>query len=389
VTAWLRVVGIGEDGMGGLGGRRHLGFVAEDGRPRLAWRSPIADSLEELEAWTGRRVTVLASGDPGWFGVARLLRQRFGAAAIEVIPQVAAFQLACARLGWPLEDTVCLSLHGRPLATLRRELQPGARLLLLTSDGAAPAAISRLLRADGLDDASLWVLARLGGPAEVITAVTAATLDPDRCAELNIVAIELPADAPAIARTAGLSDELFDHDGQLTKAEIRAMTLSALAPRDGELLWDVGAGAGSVAIEWLRSGRRLRAIAIEREPTRVERIRANAERLGVPELEVIAGTAPGALAGLPRPDAVFVGGGAGEDGVLDAAWRALAAGGRLVANAVTIRAEAALLARHEAWGGAMTRVTVSRAAPVGGLLAWRPLMPVTQLRVVKSCDAAS
>jgi precorrin-6Y C5,15-methyltransferase (decarboxylating) len=304
-----------------------------------------------------------------------------------VLPHTAAFQEACCRLGWPLEEVVTLSLHGRPLDTLRRHLQPGRRLLALTADGAAPAMIGALLVEAGFGRSAAWVLEELAGQSERVVRMEAGALADRRFADLNLVALEL--EGPGLSMAPGLPDTAFAHDGQLTKAEVRAVTLAALAPLEGELLWDVGAGSGSVAIEWLRTGSRMRAVAIEREGERARRIEDNARRLGVPELELRVGTAPAALVGLPTPAAVFVGGGVTAPGLLDHCWSKVEDGGRLVANAVTVAGEAALLAFHAAHGGRLVRLSLARAEPVGGRLAWRPALPVTQLSSRKTCGAAS
>ncbi|MEK0081567.1 precorrin-6y C5,15-methyltransferase (decarboxylating) subunit CbiE [Benzoatithermus flavus] len=401
---WLTLVGIGADGPDGLGrearealveaellagGARHLAMLPEDGRPRLVWGSPLAASLAELLTHRGRQVVVLATGDPLWHGIGRLLLRHVPFPEIRVLPHVSAFQLACSRLGWALEDTHPLSLHGRPLEQLRRHLQPGRRLLLLTSDGAAPAAIGALLVEAGFGASHVVVLEELSGPRERVVATTAAALRGERFAELNVVAVTLDPAAPGLPEIPGLPDEAYAHDGQLTKAEVRAATLAALAPLDGQLLWDVGAGAGSIGIEWLRSGRNMRAVAIERDPVRAERIGLNAKRLGVPELEVRVGEAPDALESLPPPDAIFVGGGVAGAGLLASCWGKLRPGGRLVANTVTIAGEAALLAFRAEHGGSLVRIALSRAESIGGQLAWRPALPVIQLSTRKTCVAAS
>jgi precorrin-6Y C5,15-methyltransferase (decarboxylating) len=297
-----------------------------------------------------------------------------------VLPAPSAFSLAAARLGWSLPETVPLSLHGRALDLIRPHLQPAARILALTSDGDAPAALVKLLAAIGFGASRVTVLENLGGPQESIRSATAADFDIGAIGPLNTLAIEVDAapDARVIARSAGLPDHLFEHDGQITKREIRAMTLSSLSPRRGELLWDIGAGSGSIAIEWLLADPTMRAVAIERRADRAARIRRNAGALGVPGLEIVAGSAPASLASLPSPDAVFVGGGAGDAEAFDAAARALRSGGRLVVNAVTLETEASLIARHAALGGELIRIAISRAAPVGEKIGWRPAMPVTQ-----------
>jgi precorrin-6Y C5,15-methyltransferase (decarboxylating) len=394
---WLSIVGIGEDGIDGLtpaarrlvesaeivfGGKRHLALAARliSGAARL-WQSPFELAVQEVLAHRGRAVCVLASGDPFQYGVGSVLMRHVLADEMVAVPAPSAFSLAAARLGWALPDTTLLSLHGHDLDLIRPHLQPGARILALTSDGEAPAALARLLTEGGFGASRLLVLEALGGPRERMREATAATFSLAAIDPLNTVAIEVAAVAPdarIIARTAGLPDHLFEHDGQITKREIRALTLSALAPRRGELLWDVGAGAGSVAIEWMLADPSLKATAIERQPERAARIRRNAAGLGVPGLIVVEDTAPEALATLPRPNAVFVGGGASNPGVLDLVVDALTPGGRLVVNAVTLETEALLLARHAAHGGELIRIAITRSERVGGMSGWRPAMPVTQ-----------
>ena len=391
---WLSIVGIGEDGIEGLtpiarslvqaaemvfGGQRHLVLAAPlirgVARP---WRSPFERAVEEVLAQRGRQVCVLASGDPFVYGVGSVLLRHVDPRETVTVPALSTFSLAAARLGWALPETTQLSLHGRALDLVRPHLQPGARVLALTSDGEGPIALARLLADTGFGTSRMTVLEALGGPRERLRATTAAGFDLGDVEPLNIVAIEVEASpgARVLARTSGLSDELFEHDGQITKREIRAMTLAALSPRRGELLWDVGAGAGSVAIEWMLADPSLRAIAIEARSDRAARIRRNAAAFGVPGLEVIEGVAPAAFAGLAQPDALFIGGGAA--GALDAAIGALRPGGRLVVNAVTVETEALLMARHATFGGELTRVAIARVEPMGGMQAWRPALPVTQ-----------
>ncbi|WP_206020804.1 precorrin-6y C5,15-methyltransferase (decarboxylating) subunit CbiE [Roseococcus sp. SYP-B2431] len=385
-TRWLSILGLGEEGVVGLpplsrglvagaeivfGGRRHLELAAPlirgEARP---WPSPF--DVSGVLAERGRRVVVLASGDPMWHGVGATLLRRMPPAEALVVPAPSAFSLAAARLGWPMEGVVTLSLHGRPIELLRPHLHPGARILALTSDALGPAAIAELLR-DGFADTRLTVLEALGGKHERIREGIGPNIAP-----LNLVALEVVASPGAriLPRAPGLPDHFFEHDGQLTKREIRAVTLSALAPRRGALLWDIGAGAGSIGIEWMLADPSLRAIAIEARADRAARLRRNALALGVPGLSVVEDEAPAALAGLEPPDAVFLGGGAGD--ALDAALAALKPGGRCVANAVTLETEALLLARRATLGGEMLRLAVSRAEPVGGLTGWRAAMPVTQ-----------
>jgi precorrin-6Y C5,15-methyltransferase (decarboxylating) len=302
-----------------------------------------------------------------------------------VVPAPSAFSLAASRLGWALPDIALVSLHGRALDRIRPHLHPGARVLALTSDRDGPAALARLLSEAGFCHSRLTVLEALGGASERVRSATAAKFDLGEIAELNTVAVEVAAaaDASIIPYAPGIADALFEHDGQITKREIRAVTLSSLAPLRGELLWDIGAGSGSVAIEWLLAHPSMRAAAIEARADRAARIRRNAASLGVPDLEVIDGTAPEALAGLATPDAIFVGGGACDPGVLDTAIAALCSGGRLVVNAVTLETEAELIERHAKLGGTLMRIAISRADSIGGKTGWRAAMPITQWVWVK------
>jgi precorrin-6B C5,15-methyltransferase / cobalt-precorrin-6B C5,C15-methyltransferase len=352
---------------------------------RLTWTQPFSASIGRIAAHRGRRVVVLASGDPMWYGAGAMLARHFPRDEIAILPHPGAFSLAAAKLGWPLADCALVSLHGRPLDALRLHLAEGRRVLVLAEDGTTPAAAARLMTESGWGPSRLTALEHLGGTAAVALAATAAEWGDRRAADLNTIALECRA-APGkrgLPRLAGLPDASFEHDGQLTKREIRAVTLAALAPLPGERLWDVGAGCGSIAIEWLRAGEGLSAIAIEREPARVAMIARNASLLGVPGLAIVPGAAPAALAGLPPPDAIFVGGGVADPTLLPALWQHLRPGGRLVANVVSIAGERALLGWQARHGGDLTRLAVSRAEPLGAHQAWRPLLPVTQLAAVK------
>jgi precorrin-6Y C5,15-methyltransferase (decarboxylating) len=393
---WLSIVGIGEDGVDGLtptarglisaaeivfGGKRHLGLagalIRGAARP---WPSPFDRAVDEVLAYRGRQVCVLASGDPYLYGIGSLLARHVDAAETIVVPAPSAFSLAAARLGWPLTEVAQVSVHGRAIDRIRPHLQPGAKVLALTSDGDGPAALAQLLAANGFGESKMTVLEALGGPREQVRVAQAAAFDLSGIDPLNVVAIEVTAAANArvLARAAGLADDLYEHDGQLTKREIRAVTLAALSPRRQELLWDIGAGAGSVAIEWMLADPSLAAIAVEARSDRAARIRRNAAALGVPDLEIIEGLAPAALQGLRQPDAIFIGGGASDAGVIETAMTALRPGGRLVINAVTLESEALLLAHHASLVGTLTRVAIARAEPVGGMTGWRPALPVIQ-----------
>ncbi|MDB5530660.1 MAG: cbiE [Devosia sp.] len=398
---WLAIVGIGEDGIAGLGetarrriaqadivfgGARHLELAgAIITGERRAWDSPFIRSIEAVLAERGRAVCVLASGDPFHYGVGATLSRHVDAAEMEVLPHPSSFSLAAGRMGWPLQDVICLSLHGRALDLIRPHLHPGARILALTSDEAGPATLAQSLDATGFGETTITVLEALGGPEEKVRVATAARFALPHINPLNICAIEVAAapGARILPFTAGRDDALFEHDGQITKREVRALTLAALAPRRGELLWDIGAGSGSVGIEWMLADVSLRVIAIEADAERVVRIGRNAAAFGVPDLRVVHGAAPIALGDLPRPDAIFIGGGGTERGVMDAAVAALPSGGRLVANAVTTQLEALLLARHVELGGQLTRIAIDRAAPIGGMTGWRPHMPITQWSWIK------
>ncbi|MGH1588930.1 precorrin-6y C5,15-methyltransferase (decarboxylating) subunit CbiE [Methylobacterium phyllosphaerae] len=390
---WLSIVGIGEDGRAGMsaaaaaaldaaqvvyGGRRHLvlaGPLDAEARP---WPSPIHDAYPEILARRGAPTCILATGDPFHYGVGAEIARLVPPAEFRAFPAPSAFSLACARLGWPMAECGLVTLHGRALTRVVPQLQPGARLLALSWDGATPAALAALLCARGFGPSTLTILEAMGGPRERIRAARADAFDLGPVDPLNTLAITVAGAGPAIPLAPGLDDAVFENDGQLTKAEIRALTLAALRPHPGLHLWDIGAGAGSVAIEWLLRHPSLRATAIESRPDRAERIRRNAETLGVPDLTVVVGAAPAALHDLPRPEAVFIGGGVSEPGVLETALAALPSGGRCVANAVTLQGEAALLAAFAAQGGSLRRFGVDRASPVGGLHGWRPAMPVTQ-----------
>lgn len=395
VGRWLSIVGIGEDGWDGLspavralvegagllaGGARHLALVPERaGQERLPWPSPLSDAYPALLARRGQRVCVLASGDPSWYGIGATLSKLVPAEELSIVPAPSSFSLAAARLGWPLQDCGTLTVHGRPLELVIPHLQPGARLLILSWDGTTPAKLAALLTARGFGPSRLTALEAMGGPRERRIVATAEEWPAERVADLNTLAVKCLAvpGARALPRAPGLPDDWFEHDGQITKREIRAVTLSWLAPRRDELLWDVGAGSGSIGVEWMLSDPTNRAIAVEHKADRSARIPANAAAFGVPGLELVRGKAPEALEGLPAPDAVFIGGGLTNDGVLDACWSALKPGGRIVANAVTLESEAMLIATHKRLGGQLSQIAVSRAAPIGGFTGWRPLMPVT------------
>ncbi|MEU7904551.1 precorrin-6y C5,15-methyltransferase (decarboxylating) subunit CbiE [Actinoplanes sp. NPDC049118] len=439
--AALTVVGIGADGWPGLtgtataaltgaevifGSSRQLALLPEFvDAELLPWPSPLVPALRGLlESRRGRRIAVLASGDPMFHGLGATLVRLFGAAAVRVIPSPSSVSLAAARLGWSLPDVDVLSLVTAPVEELHPLVHPGRRILILSAGADTPAAVAALLTSRGYADSTVTVLSQLGGPAEDVTTCAAENLGAREFDPLNVVAVACSTGPAAVAEgpvatvgpagpgggspeaggteagqpggrhagpvlagsrplVPGLPDSVYEHDGQLTKREVRAVTLAALGPQPGELLWDIGAGSGSIAIEWMRAHRDCRAVAVESSAERVGRIARNAAALGVPKLRVVAGRAPGALAGLPAPDVVFVGGGLTRDGVVEAALAALPSGGRLVANAVTLESEAVLAAWYARLGGELTRIAVNRTSPVGGFTGWRAMMPVTIWSVIK------
>lgn len=403
MSPWLTVVGIGEDGFKGLGknarhallrasriigGQRQLDLlpVCIRGEQQL-WPSPF--SLEPVLALRGEPVCVLASGDPMFFGVGASLARKLPNDEMLILPAPSSCSLAAARMGWPLQDVVTLSVVARPIAALNAQLFSGVRLLVLSNDGQSPSAIAALLRERGFGASRLTVLEHLGGAAERRIKGVANDWNNPVIADLNLIAIECIAapNTPRLSRLAGLPDSAFKHDGQLTKRDVRAITLARLAPVPGELMWDVGAGSGSIGIEWMRAHPSCRTLAIEADESRQLLIEHNRDALGVPGLQLIRGSAPQALDGLERPDAIFIGGGVTREGVLDTCWAQLKPGGRLIANAVTLQSEMTLMAWREQHGGELTRVHIAQAQPLGDFDTWRQALPITLLDVTKPLDA--
>lgn len=395
---WLHIIGIGEDGLDGLtpatravveaaevivGGDRHHVLAAAVAAQRVAWPSPFDALISTLLGFKGKRVVVLATGDPLWFSVGARIGRAIDPAEITYHPQVGAFQLAAARMGWSMADLETLTVHGRPVEQMIAFIQPMQRLLILTTGAQTPAQIAGFLTKLGYGNSRMTVLAAMGGPDEARfdgLAQSWAHIVP----AFNTLAVECIAapDAALMPRVPGLADDLFQHDGTMTKQEVRAATLAKLMPMRGALLWDVGCGCGSVAVEWMRGARYARAVGIEPKAERRVFAAANALALGAPGLQIIDGEAPDALAGLDAPDAIFIGGGLSRE-VFAACWDALRPLGRLVVNAVTLESEAVLLALHAEYGGDLVKIAVSRVVPIGRLHGWRPLMPVTQWALVK------
>jgi precorrin-6B C5,15-methyltransferase / cobalt-precorrin-6B C5,C15-methyltransferase len=392
---WLSIVGIGEDGRAGLsaaaiqlveqaelliGGRRHLDLFGPTLGEQRVWPVPLDAAIPDILARRGRPVAILASGDPFWFGAGVTLARRIPSDEMMSVPSPSSLSLAANRMAWAIQDCVVLGLNMRGLVpTLRRHLHHGAKILALSLNAATPDEVATLLVENGFGPSKITVLEALGGPRERLRTAEAnsfalADIDP-----LNLMAIEVIAgpNAAPLPWVAGLSDDCFENDGQLTKREVRAVTVSALAPKPGELLWDLGTGSGSVAIEWLLSHASNCAIGIERDPARAARAVRNAVALGVPQFDVRQGSTPEALVGLPTPDAIFIGGGANEDS-LAKAWAQLKPGGRLVVNSVTLETEAALIGARATFGGSLTRISIERADDVGTRTGWRAAMPVVQ-----------
>lgn len=394
----IHVIGIGEDGLSGLhptgrtlideadvlvGGERHLDMVDSDAE-KISWGSGLNHGIEAIRQRLDRNVVVLATGEPLWYGIATTLLRHFDKKDITIHPAVGAFSLAAARMGWALPDCVCMTIHGRALENLNRYVAPGVKILILSRDGKSPVEVADLLAKYGFGASPMTVFEHMGGAQEkrldgTVTGWTAQTAD------LNTIAVECVAEKNArrLPLTSGLADDLFEHDGQLTKREVRAVTLSTLAPQPGERLWDVGAGCGSIAIEWMRSHPSCHAIAIEQHGKRRSMIAHNGAALGVPGLEIVDGRAPEVLDGLETPDAIFVGGGISVPGLLMTCWQALPLGGRLIANAVTLEAEREMLHFAAQVGATLTRIAISREENVGTMRALKPMAPVLQLHARK------
>ncbi|MCH4561554.1 precorrin-6y C5,15-methyltransferase (decarboxylating) subunit CbiE [Halomonas sp. EGI 63088] len=399
---WLTILGWGEGGTEGLtpasrdalegaevvfGARRHLRLLPPLAAEVREWPVPFADGLPQLLAERGRRVVMLVSGDPFWFGAGTTLARHVLAGEWQALPSPSTFSLAASRLGWSLEGCPCLGLHAKPLTRIRPYLHRGRRLLVLLRDGDAVAELAGLLVRCGFGSSRLHVLESLGGDGERIRSVRADAALPGDILHPVAVGLEVAGDAPALPLTPGLPDEWFEHDGQITKQAVRAMTLAALAPVAGERLWDIGTGSGSIAIEWLLAHPDNQAVAFEVHRERAARARRNARTLGVDWLEVVEGSAPEVLGDQtlrdhPLPDAVFIGGGLSET-LLEVLWRHLPAGVRLVANAVTLESEALLAHWQQLAGGELLRLELAAAAPIGTRRGWKASYPIVQWRVTR------
>lgn len=401
MNKWLTIVGMGEDGWEGLstraqlairnaevivGSDRLLALTPQGPAERHEWPQPFSAVVDRIRPLAGRRTVVLATGDPLNYGVARKLMEFIPFAEMTIIPHFSAFSLAAARVGWSLPDCDTLTLHGRDPAHIEPFIQPNVRLIVLTADRSTIPEVARRLTARGFGNSEITVLENMGGTREKQSSFRADAVPDTAFSDLNTLAIHCIASpgARVLSRLAGLPDDAFVHDGQLTKREVRAATLAALGPSPDQLLWDVGAGCGSISIEWMRAARGCLSIAFEHDADRLAMIAANMDALGAPRLKVVAGDVPETYAGQPRPDAVFIGGGIWLPGVFEGAWKALRPGGTLVANAVTLEGEQHLYDRHEKHGGDIVRMDVSSLTHVGRLRALRPRMAVTQWRAQKS-----
>ena len=404
--AWLTIIGIGDNGLDSLTPPARMLFDAAEtiiapervlaridcgARETIPWTFGIKETIAFVMARRGTPVTILATGDPMFYGVGATLMRDLDKAEMRVIPSPSAFSLAASRLGWALQEVATISLHGRSVHGLASHVQPGNKILALTSTGRTVVEAAQILSARGFGRSEMHVLEHIGGPDERIKVLRADRIAADKpnFADFNTLAIACEAQPGAVLLPSvpGLPDDAFEHDGQLTKREVRAVTLARLGPVPGGLLWDVGAGCGSIGIEWIRAARGAKAIAIESSEARRTMMAHNAIALGTPALDIIAGTAPDVLADLAMPDAAFIGGGISHDGVFEAVWEALKPFGRLVANAVTVEGEARLFALQAVHGGELIRMQVSRAEPVGRYLGWKPMMPVTLWSVTKGLDA--
>ncbi len=388
------VVGISADGWRGLadaardelrgarviyGATRQLALL-DDAEHELtgtreAWRSPMSAHLTEVLEKASGRVHILASGDPMFHGVGASIVARVGAEHVRVYPAVSSASLACARLGWDLATTRIVSAVTADPEVALTEATAGGRLLVLSRNETTPAAVAELLSQNGFGDSTMTVLEQLGGPDERIRSSSAGAWVHSPVDPLNIVAVDCVG--PRRSRMPGRDDDTYDHDGQITKSTVRAVTVAALEPTGAQLLWDIGSGSGSVAIEWLRADDRGRAIAFEQNTERAERLTANARRHGVGHRLSLRGAAPEALSDAPPPDAVFIGGGLDEK-VLAAAWNALRPSGRIVVNAVTVENQEILVRRHAEHGGTLRRLSVETVAPLGTMTTWRPALPIVQ-----------
>ncbi len=402
--SWLNIIGIGEDGVDGLsakalevlegaeviiGGQRHHGLSSNISAQRINWPSPFDALIDEIKSYQGRQIVILVTGDPLWYSVGARILKAIPADDVTFYPQLSAFQWASARMGWSLADCETVTVHGRADSQILPHMAPRVRMLVLTQNADTPAALAKMLCDRGFAASRMVALAALGGVREQRFEATAETWHHE-VPDFHTLAIECVGgeNAQWYPRTGGLPDQAFVSDGQITKQDIRAATLAKLAPFPDSILWDIGAGCGSVSVEWMRAARGAIAVAVEEKPRRVEMIRKNMVQLGAEKMMVIEGRAPDNLKGLPQPDAVFIGGGLSAEGLFETVWAAMRPGGRLVANVVTLESEARLIDLHGNLGGELVRLSVQKAENIGTFRGWRAAMPVTQWSVIKPWDVA-
>ena len=400
VKPWLSIVGIGENGLDGItstakalissaeiiiGGKRHLSIIPNNGQTRLVWPSPLSQLVKQLGDFRGRKTCILATGDPMCYGIGSTLTRSISLKEMTIIPSPSALALACARTGWKHEEVDLVTLHGRPLALIESYLRPRGKLIVLSNDKNTPIELAVHLVERGYEDSHLTVFEHMGGPLEKQFCGYARNWNHPAGATLNTVAVKLSRGKGSFLKTRlpGLSDEAYTNDGQLTKREVRTLTICALEPYPGALLWDVGAGSGAISIEWMRTDRRCKAIAVEQDSKRAALIAENAENLGTPHLKIVNKKAPESLDNLPRPNAIFIGGGITNKGLFEKCWLALREGGCLVCNVVTIEGEAKVFRQQKRFGGSLTRLAVSRLTSIGRVNSWQPLKQVTQWKLCK------
>ncbi len=396
----MTIIGLGEDGLSGLssasqdalreakivfGAARHLNLLPKLEAEIRTWPTPYAYGIPKLLACRGQRIVVVASGDPFWFGAGSVLARYLDRNEWRALPNLSSATLASAYLGWPLEQTQVFGLHAAPFARLRPALHPGARLLVLVRDGASIAELGTYITQTGFGSSAMWVLEALGGPRQRVRKTRAEAADFTDIRHPVCVALDIAGGGATLPLSTGLPDDLFDHDGQITKRPVRAVTLSALAPLQGQHLWDIGAGSGAIGIEWMLAHTSNRATAIEQNANRATRIRHNAQTLGVDRLKVFEGSGMAFLQSTPRPtppDAIFIGGGLSQD-LLECLWSYVPAGTRVVANSVTLETDTLLARWHAKTSGALMRLEISNAAPLGRKRSWKTSFPITQWSVLR------
>ncbi|MBX7145930.1 MAG: precorrin-6y C5,15-methyltransferase (decarboxylating) subunit CbiE [Alphaproteobacteria bacterium] len=401
MNPWLTIIGLNQKGIGTLSAdaqhalhhaeivvaaQKYHDYFPELKTERWIWRRPLKRTLDALEKVRGKKVVVLATGDPMWFGVGVSLSKRFLPHEMSIIPGISAFSLVCARLGWSISTTVCITMHGRPINQLVNFLAPHQRLILLSHDQTTPSKIANLLTERGYGSSKMIVFSDMNSLSEKYIEGLAKNNNFLDCSDFNTIAIECSEGEvnSLMPLTIGLPDDVFHHDGQLTKYKIRTLTLSALMPMPNQTLWDIGAGCGSISIEWARYHSTMKSYAIEKNEKRCQFIKENSDSFGLSNIDILSGTAPEILNNLEKPDAIFIGGGLLEKNMIDICWQALKKSGRLVINTVTIESEQEILKIYKNLGGKLSKISIEQPDLLGELTVWRKSMPVTQLTVIKT-----